>query len=82
MLAFIFTGGCRNKNLLMDFGFKFFKFQRAVVKRRRKTEAVFDQRFLAAAHLRQHDVALVDHQQEIIREIIQQRCGRGAGHTA
>ena len=89
MLAFIFTGGCRNKNLLMDFGFKFFKFQRAVVKRRRQTEAVFDQRFLAAvvaaehtAHLRQHDVALVDHQQEIIREIIQQRCGRGAGRTA
>ncbi len=89
MLAFIFAGGGRDKDLLMDFGFKFLKFQRAVVKRRRQAEAVFHQRFLAAvvaaehtAHLRQHDMALIDHQEEIIREIVQQRCGGGAGRTA
>ena len=54
-----------------------------------QAKAKIDQALLAravaavhTAHLRQHDVALVDHQQEIIREIIQQRCGRGAGRTA
>ena len=73
----------------MDFLLKFLKFQRAVVKGRWQAEAVFHQRLLAAvvaaehtADLGQHDMALVHHQKEIIREIIQQRGGRGAGGAA
>ena len=62
--------------------FKFFKAQRPVVKCRRQTESVFDQRLFAAvipaehaADLRQHHMAFVHHQQEIVRKIVQQ-CSR------
>ena len=81
MLALIFARRGGDKYLLMNLCLEFLKFQRTVVKGRRQTEAVFHQRFFAAvvtaehaAHLRQHDMALIDHQEEIIREIIQQRC--------
>ena len=81
MLTLIFARRGGDKYLLMNLCLKFLKFQRAVVKGRRQAEAVFHQRFFAAvvtaehaAHLRQHDMTLIDHQKEIIREIIQQRC--------
>jgi len=81
-LIIAWRGG--NENFLVDFLLKFLEFQRAVVKRRRQAEPVFHQRFFAAvvtaehtADLRQHDVAFIHHQQEIVREIIQQRGGRG-----
>ena len=81
MLALVFARRGGDEYLLMNLCLKFLKFQRTVVKGRRQTEAVLHQRFFAAvvtaehaAHLRQHDMALIDHQKEIIREIIQQRC--------
>ena len=82
MLAFIVARCSRNEDLLVDFLFKFFKAQRPVVKCRRQTESVFDQRLFAAvipaehaADLRQHHMAFVHHQQEIVRKIVQQ-CSR------
>ena len=63
--------------------------QRPVVERARQAEAVIDQALLAAAvagvhraHLRQCDVALVDKEQKILREIVQQRHRRRARRAA
>ena len=82
MLALVLAGGGGNKDFLMDLRFKFLKPKRAVVKGGGQAEAVLHQRFFAAvvtaehpADLRQHNVAFVHHQQEIVREIIQQRGG-------
>ena len=79
----------RDKDLLVDLVLKLLKPQRAVVERRRQAETIFYQRLFAAvvaavhaAHLRQHDVAFVHHQQEIVGEIIQQRRGGGTRRAA
>ena len=63
--------------------------QRPVVERRRQAEAVLDQRLLARAvaavhrlELRQGDVALVDHQQGIPRQVVEQAGRRLAGLAA
>ena len=65
------------------------KLQWAVVIRTRQAEAVLDKRVLAravaavhGAHLRQRDVALVDKEQKVLREIVQQRHRRAAGGAA
>ena len=62
--------------------------ERPVVERRRQAEAVFDQRLLAGAvavvhpaDLRQGDVGLVDHHQELRREVVEQ-AGRALARGA
>ena len=89
MFPFIGAGGSADKDRLADLGFKFLKFQRAVVKRRGQAEAIFHQRFFAAvvpaehaADLRQHHMAFIHHQDKIFGEVVQQRGGGGAGGTA
>ena len=63
--------------------------QRPIVERRGKPEAVVDQDLLAGAvavvhpaHLRQGHVRLVDDEQEVGREVVEQRRGRLAGGAA
>ena len=65
------------------------KVERAVIVSRGQTEAVFDQTFLAGAvavvhgaHLWQRDVALVHDQQEVLREVVDQRKRGGTGFAA
>ena len=89
MFPFIGAGSSADKDRLADLGFKFLKFQRAVVKRRGQAEAIFHQRFFAAvvpaehaADLRQHHMAFIHHQDKIFGEVVQQRGGGGAGGTA
>lgn len=76
---------CGDEDGLIELGLDLFKFQRAVVKGRRQPEAIFHQCFFTgivaavhSPHLRQRNMALVDKQQKILREIVQQR----GGHTA
>ena len=61
---------------------EFLKAQRTVVERGRQAEPIVHKRFLACAvtavhgaQLRQHDVALIDKQKPVVREIIQKCCG-------
>ena len=63
--------------------------QRPVVERRRQPEAELDERLLARAvaaehpaDLRHADVALVDHHQQVLREVVEERVGRLAGGAA
>ena len=63
--------------------------QRPVVERRGEAEAVLDEvrlaRAVAVGHrpqLRERDVALVDHEQEVLREVVEQRRRRLPGRAA
>ena len=87
--ALVFAGRRGDVDRLMDLGLEFIEFQRPVVIRRRQAEAVVHKTLLAGmvavvhgAHLRQRDVALVHEQQEIVREIVDQRGRRRAGRTS
>ena len=68
---------------------KLVKGEGAVIKRRRKTEAVVDQSFLTGSvsgvhtsDLRQRNVRFIDHQQEIIGHEVQQSERNGSGRTS
>ena len=72
-----------DEDRLVDVSLELVEGQRAVVERRGQAEAVVDQHLLAravavehAAHLRQRDVRLVDDQQEVVRQVVEQRPGR------
>ena len=73
----------------MDAVCKFVEGERPVVIGRGQAEAVVDEalftRVVAVvhrAHLRQRHVALVDEEDEIVGEVVEQRCRRGAGGAA
>ena len=70
----------RQEHALVDPLEHLFEAQRAVVACARQAEAVVDEHVLAAAvalelavQLRHGDVALVDHQQEVVGEVVEQR---------
>ena len=77
----VFAGRRRDvKKATMNVAFELVEFERAVVERARKAESVFDQglfaRAVAAIHcadLRHGLVRLVEDEQEVLREIIDQR---------
>ena len=80
MSFFVRTGSSRYEHHLVDKTFKFFKIQRTVLLRGRKTEAVIHKGGLAClvacihtANLRNRDVRLVHDNQKIIREIFENR---------
>ena len=84
-LALIFSRRCRDIDALMYPFCELLKLQRPVIKGRREPEAIVNERFLSRsvaavhrAHLRERNMALVNKQQEILREIIQQRQRRAA----
>ncbi len=72
--------GGRHEDALIDTTENLLELQRAVVARAGKAEAVLDEDVLAravahelAVQLRHRDVALVDDEQEVLREIVEQR---------
>ena len=74
---------------LVDAVLELLEFERAVVHGRGQTEAVVDEILLAAAvaephavDLRNGGVALVDEEQEVAREVVEQRGRRLAGQAA
>src|SRR5206468_9322842 len=76
-------GGRGDVDRLADVARELLEIERAVVERRGEAEAELDQRFLAgsvspvhAADLRHGDVALVDDEQVVFREVVEQRVGR------
>ena len=88
--AALILGRCRrNIDCLMDAFCEFVEGQWSVIIGRRQAEAVVNKTFLArviavihGAHLRQRYMTLIDEEDEIVREIVQQRRRRGAGGTA
>ena len=89
VLAFVGAGRCAGEEHLADALPEFRELQRPVVQRARQAKAIIHQCLLAAAvasvhtaDLRQRHVALIDDEQVIIREVIEERPGRGAGRTA
>ena len=89
VLALVVARRGRDIDGLMHPLLEFLEFQRTVIVRARQAEAVLDERILArtvaavhGAHLRQRDVALVDKEQKILREIVQQRHRCAAGGAA
>ena len=76
----------RDEHRLAHLAFEFLELQRPVVERRRQAKAVVDQRGLAravavvhAAELADHDVALVEEHQRVLRQVVDQRRRRLAG---
>ena len=89
MLQLIGRGRGADADELADALLEFLKAQGAVVKRAGQAEAVGDQRLLARAvavvhraNLRQGDVAFIDEDDVILREVIQQGIRRVAGLSA
>ena len=89
MLLLINSGCSRNKQHLVDLLLEFLEKEGPVVERGREAEAVFHEvglaRAVASAHaadLRDRDVALVDEEQEILREIVEEAVRGGSGRAA
>ena len=88
-LALKVSGSSGNIHRLIYSLLKFLKLQGSVIIRRGQTESVLNKRILAGAvaavhcsHLRQGNVALIHEQQEILREIVEQRHRSAANGTA
>ncbi len=88
---FLFVIARRRRNIydLIDLFLELVKEKRSVVKRRRKTETVFDKTFFSrpvaaahSAHLRNGDMALVDEHKEVLRKIIEKRIRRRTRFSA
>ncbi|MBA7674690.1 hypothetical protein ES703_82911 [subsurface metagenome] len=82
MLFFVGSRCCRGVDSLFDPRLELVKTERAIIQRRRQAEAVVHQGLLAGAVTVEHAIKLgdghvrfVDDQQEIIREVVQQRPG-------
>ena len=83
MLRLISGRGCGHEHHLIDMGLKLLKIQWAVIQGRRQAESIIHQCLLSrpvteihAADLRKRDMGLVHDNQEIIREIVEQRTRR------
>ncbi len=89
VLVLVLAGSRRHVHALRRALFELVEPQRTVVVRAGQTEAVVDERLLAAlvalahaADLRDRDVRFVDEKQEVFREVIEQRARRRIGHGA
>ena len=89
MLVLVWAGRGGDEDRLVEVMLELVERQRAVVQRRGQAEAVVHQHLLAravavehAAHLRQRDMRLVHHQQEVVGHVVEQRPGRLAGLAA
>ena len=86
MFPLVIRRGGGGEHHLVQLGFKFAEVQRPVIQRGGQAEAVIHQGLLAgpvaevhAPHLGQGHVGLVYNKEEVLREIVHQRVGRGAG---
>ena len=83
MVRLVSGRGCGHEHHLIDMGLKLLKIQWAVIQGRRQAESIIHQCLLSrpvteihAADLRKRDMGLVHDDQEIIREIVEQRTRR------